>query len=92
MSVATVGSGSPSVFEADLPTISYEDAPTPDAAHRAIRQAQQQGPIAMGAHVPTARPWPGSAGHHIRAGVGLRDQIPAERQRCRPHAPTFSAN
>ena len=52
MSVATVGSGSPSVFEADLPTISYEDAPTPDAAHRAIRQAQQQGPIAMGAHGP----------------------------------------
>ena len=43
MSVATVGSGSPSVFEADLPTISYEDAPTPDAAHRAIRQAQRRG-------------------------------------------------
>ena len=40
------------MFEADLPTISYEDAPTPDAAHRAIRQAQQQGPIAMGAHGP----------------------------------------
>jgi cytochrome P450 len=52
MSVATVGSGSPSVFEADLPTISYEDAPTPDAAHRAIRQAAEQGPIAMGAHGP----------------------------------------
>jgi cytochrome P450 len=37
---------------ADLPTVSYEDAPTPDAAHRAIRQAQKQGPIAMGAHGP----------------------------------------
>ena len=32
--------------------ISYENAPAPHAAHRAIPQAQQQAPIAMGAHGP----------------------------------------
>jgi cytochrome P450 len=42
----------PTIFEADLPTVSYEDAATPHAAHAALRQAREQFPIAMGAHGP----------------------------------------
>src|SRR5215475_4813363 len=41
-----------SVFEADLPTVEYEDATTPDEAHRNLRKALEQAPIAMGAHGP----------------------------------------
>jgi cytochrome P450 len=51
MSVASV-TGCPTIFEADLPTVSYEDAPTPQVAHERLKQARQQGPIAMGAHGP----------------------------------------
>lgn len=36
----------------DLPTIAYEQAGTPDEAHRLIRQARQHGPIALGPHGP----------------------------------------
>jgi cytochrome P450 len=42
----------PTVFEADLPAVEYEDAPNPDEAHRNLRKALEQGPIAMGAHGP----------------------------------------
>ena len=42
----------PSVFEADLPTVEYEEAPGPDEAHRNLRKALEQGPIATGAHGP----------------------------------------
>src|SRR5689334_11349558 len=41
-----------SVFEADLPTVEYEEATTPDEAHRNLRKALEQRPIAMGAHGP----------------------------------------
>jgi cytochrome P450 len=41
-----------SVFEADLPPVEYEEATTPDEAHRNLRKALEQGPIAMGAHGP----------------------------------------
>jgi cytochrome P450 len=41
-----------SVFEADLPTVEYEGATTPDEAHRSLRKALEQAPIAMGAHGP----------------------------------------
>jgi cytochrome P450 len=41
-----------SVFDADLPTVEYEDATTPDEAHRNLRKSLEQGPIAMGAHGP----------------------------------------
>jgi len=51
MSVACV-TGCPTVYEADLPTVSYEEAPTPQIAHERLKQARQQGPIAMGAHGP----------------------------------------
>src|SRR6185295_16218862 len=50
MSVASVTCRT--VFEADLPAVSYQDAATPDAAHQALKQARQQFPIAMGAHGP----------------------------------------
>jgi cytochrome P450 len=42
----------PSVFEADLPTVDYEAATTPDEAHRNLRKGLEQRPIAMGAHGP----------------------------------------
>ena len=42
----------PTVFEADLPNVEYEEAPGPDEAHRNLRKALEQGPIAMGAHGP----------------------------------------
>jgi cytochrome P450 len=52
MSITAVGHAYPTVFEADLPTVSYEDAPSPHAAHAALKQARQKFPIAMGAHGP----------------------------------------
>jgi cytochrome P450 len=52
MSVATIGLRCPSVFEADLPAIAYEESPSPDEAHRNIRKAREQGSIAMGPHGP----------------------------------------
>lgn len=42
----------PSVFDADLPTVAYEEAGSPEEAHRSLRTALRQGPIAMGAHGP----------------------------------------
>jgi cytochrome P450 len=51
MSVATVTT-CPTIYEADLPTVSYEEATTPDAAHESLKQSRQQFPIAMGAHGP----------------------------------------
>jgi cytochrome P450 len=44
--------GSPSVFDADLPSIDYENAEDPEEAHEIIRQARQQAPIALGPHGP----------------------------------------
>ncbi|WP_205878005.1 cytochrome P450 [Mycobacterium camsae] len=38
----------PSVFEADLPRLAYMDAENPEDAHRRIRQAREQSPIAIG--------------------------------------------
>lgn len=38
----------PSVFEANLPQLAYMDADSPEDAHRRIRQAREQSPIAMG--------------------------------------------
>ena len=51
MSVASV-TGCATIYEADLPIVSYEDAPTPQIAHERLKQARQQGAIAMGAHGP----------------------------------------
>jgi cytochrome P450 len=52
MTVHTVGTKSPSVFDAGLPVIAYEQAQNPAEAHRLIRQARMQGPIALGPHGP----------------------------------------
>ena len=38
----------PSVFDAELPTLAYHDAASPDEAHRLIKKAREQAPIAMG--------------------------------------------
>jgi cytochrome P450 len=52
MTVDMIRATGPSVFEADLPTIAYEHAESPEEAHELIRQARQHGPIAMGPHGP----------------------------------------
>jgi cytochrome P450 len=52
MTVDTIRANGSSVFEAELPTIAYEQAQSPEEAHDLIRQARQQGPIAMGPHGP----------------------------------------
>jgi cytochrome P450 len=40
----------PTVCEAGLPSIAYDHLNDPDAAHRAIAEARQHGPLAMGPH------------------------------------------
>ena len=42
----------PTVFDAGLPPIAYEHAANPEEAHRLIREARLQGPIALGPHGP----------------------------------------
>lgn len=39
---------SPSVFDANLPSLAYRDARSPEEAHRFIRRAREQSPIAIG--------------------------------------------
>ena len=58
MTVDTVGTNSPTVFDAGLPAIGYEHAQNPDEAHRLIRQARLQGPIALGPHGPEVLSYP----------------------------------
>lgn len=48
----TIDRNRPSVFEADLPTISYENAQHPDEAHAIIREARARAPMAMGPYGP----------------------------------------
>jgi cytochrome P450 len=52
MTIDTIRTSTPSVFHAGLPAIEYEQAQNPDDAHRHIRQARQQAPIALGPHGP----------------------------------------
>jgi cytochrome P450 len=52
MTVDAIGTNSPAVFDAGLPSIAYEHAHSPDEAHRLIRRARLQGPIAVGPHGP----------------------------------------
>ncbi len=52
MTVDTIDTNSPTVFDAGLPAIAYEHARTPEHAHQLIRQARLQGPIALGPHGP----------------------------------------
>jgi cytochrome P450 len=48
----TISTNIPTVFEAGLPPIAYEHADNSEEAHRLIRQARVQGPIALGPHGP----------------------------------------
>jgi len=52
MTVDTIDANSPTVFDAGPPAIAYEHAQNPEDAHRLIRQARLQGPIALGPHGP----------------------------------------
>jgi cytochrome P450 len=52
MTVDAIGTNKPTVFDAGLPPIAYEHAHDPEEAHRLIRQARLQGPIALGPHGP----------------------------------------
>jgi cytochrome P450 len=52
MTVDTMGTNTPAVFDAGLPAIAYAHTQNPDEAHRLIRQARMQGPIALGPHGP----------------------------------------
>src|SRR5271163_3852736 len=52
MTVDAIGTHIPTVFDAGLPPIAYEHAHSSEDAHRLIRQARLQGPIALGPHGP----------------------------------------
>ena len=52
LDTATIDLRSPSVFDAGLPTVDYENAPGPHEAHRRLAAARSQAPIAVGAHGP----------------------------------------
>ncbi|BCP33858.1 cytochrome P450 [Mycobacterium intracellulare] len=68
----TVGAAPPSVFDADLPTLSYRDDETPAEVYPRLREAQRHAPVALGPHGPEV------LGYHMVRSV-LRDtrfQIP----------------
>jgi cytochrome P450 len=44
----TIGTAPPSVFDADLPTLSYSLDETPAAVYRRFQEAQRQAPVAIG--------------------------------------------
>jgi cytochrome P450 len=52
MTAADISQNGRDVFDADLPTLSYEQLPSSTAAHAAIGAAHRQAPIAIGAHGP----------------------------------------
>lgn len=52
MTIGIERSGSPSVFDAGLPTIDYQLVDDPEEAHAMFRDARRQAPIAMGPHGP----------------------------------------
>ncbi len=52
MTTTVDSSNCPSVFEAGLPTINYENAQHPDEAHAILSQARGRAPIAIGPYGP----------------------------------------
>lgn len=48
----TVGAAPPSVFEADVPTLSYDPEETPAEVYARLREAQRRAPVALGPHGP----------------------------------------
>lgn len=68
----TVGTAAPSVFDAGLPTLSYEPTETPAAVYPRIQAAQRQAPIALGPFGPEVLSY-----HLVRAVLrDSRFQIP----------------
>jgi cytochrome P450 len=47
-----VGTVSPSVFDADLPTLAYDPTETPAEVYPRLQEAQRHAPIALGPHGP----------------------------------------
>ena len=52
MTITLDGTICPSVFEADLPEIDYEQCQSPEEAHAIISRARRQAPLAIGPHGP----------------------------------------
>jgi cytochrome P450 len=50
--VMTIDAHPPNVFDPSWPTFVYQETQDPDEAHRIIRQAHQQAPIALGPYGP----------------------------------------
>jgi cytochrome P450 len=48
----TVDLPSPNIYDARVPSVCYDDAPTPEEAHRRIGEAMAQGGVVMGPHGP----------------------------------------
>jgi cytochrome P450 len=68
----TVGTAPASVFDADLPTLTYDAEETPAEVYPRIRDAQRLAPIALGPHGPEVLSY-----HLVRAVLrDTRFQIP----------------
>lgn len=52
MSTTTLQAAAPSVFDADLPRIDYDQIDHPETVHAILRKAREQAPIALGPHGP----------------------------------------
>src|SRR6476646_11878344 len=52
MTIAIERPRSPNVFDANLPSVDYQQARTPEEAHALIARARRQAPIAMGPYGP----------------------------------------
>lgn len=50
--VMTIDMHTPTIFEGTWPTFAYQDTEDPDEAHRIIRHAHRQAPIALGPYGP----------------------------------------
>jgi hypothetical protein len=46
----TVGTTPPSVFDADLPVLTYDPSEAPAVVYPRIQAAQQEAPVALGSH------------------------------------------
>lgn len=58
MSVDNLSARLPQVFEAGLPTLDYWKTVDPGEAHRLIREARDQAPVALGPHGPEILAYP----------------------------------
>ena len=70
---------SPSVFEAGLPSVDYEQTQDPEEAHAILRHAREQAPIALGHTAPSCSPTNSSARRCAMSGS------PRRRASSSPH-------